>query len=76
MNLLPNKMTVLLERNEQRYKEIHWPMCPLPQRKSKSSGLPSPECPFNKIAIDLVTECETSSSGNKHILTIIDHLTF
>ena len=33
-----------------------------------------PEWPFNKIAIDLVTECETSSSGNKHILTIIDHL--
>ena len=30
---------------------------------------------FNKIAIDLVTECETSTSGNKHILTIIDHLT-
>ena len=34
-----------------------------------------PEHPFAKIAIDLVTECETSSSGNKHILTIIDHLT-
>ena len=33
------------------------------------------ECPFDKIAMDLVTECETSSSGNKHILTIIDHLT-
>ena len=31
--------------------------------------------PFNKIAIDLVTECETSTYGNKHILTIIDHLT-
>ena len=35
-----------------------------------------PEWPFNRIAIDLVTECETSSSGNKHILTIIDHLTW
>ena len=34
-----------------------------------------PDRPFDKIAIDLVTECETSSSGNKHILTIIDHLT-
>ena len=34
-----------------------------------------PNRPFNKIAIDLVTECETSASGNKHILTIIDHLT-
>ena len=29
--------------------------------------------PFNKIAIDLITECKTSNSGNKHILTIIDH---
>ena len=34
-----------------------------------------PDRPFNKIAIDLVTECETSTSGNKHILTIIDLLT-
>ena len=34
-----------------------------------------PEHPFDKITIDLVTECETSSSDNKHILTIIDHLT-
>ena len=30
---------------------------------------------FDKIAIDLVKGCETSTSGNKHILTIIDHLT-
>ena len=30
------------------------------------------EWPFDKIAINLVTECETSTSGNKHILTIID----
>ena len=34
-----------------------------------------PDKPFDKIAIDLVTNCETSTSGNKHILTIIDHLT-
>ena len=34
-----------------------------------------PDRPFDKIAIDLVTECEMSTSGNKHILTIIDHLT-
>ena len=31
--------------------------------------------PFDKIAIDLITECETSTSGNKHVLTIIGHLT-
>ena len=34
-----------------------------------------PGRPFDKIAIDLVTDCETSTSGNKHILTIKDHLT-
>ena len=34
-----------------------------------------PDRPFDKIAIDLVTECETSTSGNRHILTITDHLT-
>ena len=34
-----------------------------------------PYRPFEKIAIDLVTDCKTSTSGNKHILTIIDHLT-
>ena len=32
------------------------------------------ERPFDKITIDLVTECKTSNSNNKHILTIIDHL--
>ena len=26
-----------------------------------------PDRPFDKIAIDLITECETSTSGNKHI---------
>ena len=34
-----------------------------------------PDRPFDKIAIDLSIECETSTSGNKHILMIIDHLT-
>ena len=34
-----------------------------------------PDRLFDKIAINLVMECETSMSGNKHILTIIDHLT-
>ena len=33
------------------------------------------ERPFDKIAINLVMECETSTPGNKHILTIIDNLT-
>ena len=30
---------------------------------------------FNKIAIGLVKQCETSSSGNRHIPTTIYHLT-
>ena len=34
-----------------------------------------PDRLFDKIGIDLVTDCKTSTSGNKHILTIIDHLT-
>ena len=34
-----------------------------------------PDRPFDKIATDLIEECATSTSGNKHILTIIDHLT-
>ena len=80
MDLLPNKMTILLERNEQRYKEIHCLVYPLLQRKSEDSSLSTPDdrdssMSFDKIAIDLITECETSSAGNKHILTIIDNLT-
>ena len=34
-----------------------------------------PDRPFDKIAIVLVTECTISTSGNRHILSIIDHLT-
>ena len=34
-----------------------------------------PDRPFYKTAIDIVTEYETSTSHNKHILTIIDYLT-
>ena len=50
------------------------------EKKAKVQAYPVqmtdiPVHPFNKIAIDLVTKCKTSSSGKKHILTIIDHLT-
>ena len=34
----------------------------------------TPECPFDKITMDLVTKYEISNAGNKHILTMIDHL--
>ena len=55
-------------------------MHPLPQRESQDSELPTSMIkihnrPIDKIAIDLITECKTSTSGNKHILTIIEHLT-
>ena len=79
MDLLLNKMTVLLERHEQRYKHIA--QCTLCCReKAKVQAYPLqmleiPEHPFNKITTDLVKECETSNSGNKHILTIKDYLT-
>ena len=33
-----------------------------------------PDRPFDKIAIDLVSVLNISTSGNKHILTIIHHL--
>ena len=33
-----------------------------------------PNRPFDKTAMDLVMDCETSNSGNKHILTIFDYL--
>ena len=33
-----------------------------------------PDRPFNKIAIDLVSDLNVSVSRNQHILTIIDHL--
>ena len=34
-----------------------------------------PDKPFDEIAINLVSDLNMSSSGNQHILTIIDHLT-
>ena len=40
-DLLSNKVSVLLERHKQGYQEIHSSTCTLPQRKSKSSSLPS-----------------------------------
>ena len=50
------------------------------EKKAKVQQYPlqmteKPDRPFDKIAINLVTDCEISTSGNKHILTIIDHLT-
>ena len=53
-------------------------LCPREKAKVQAYPLQMMEIsdrPFDKIAIDLVvTKCETSNSGNKHILIIIDHL--
>ena len=53
-------------------------LCRCDKAKVQQYPLQMTEIPdrlFDKIAIDLVTDCKTSTSGNKHILTIIDHLT-
>ena len=53
-------------------------LCHREKAKIQNYPLPMmeiPHRPFNKIAVDLITECETSTSGNRLILTIIDHLT-
>ena len=52
-------------------------LCHREKAKVQAYPLQMTEIPdrlFDKIAIDLVIECKTSTSGNKHILTIIDHL--
>ena len=53
-------------------------LCRLEKAKFQQYPLHMTEIPnrlFDKIVIDLVTDFETSTSGNKHILTIINHLT-
>ena len=53
-------------------------LCHREKAKIQSYPLQMTEIPdrhFDKIAIDLVTESKTSTSGNKNILTVIDHLT-
>ena len=72
-------MPVLLEGYEQGHKK-YIANCTLYHReKAKVQTYPLqmteiPDRPFDKIAIDIVMECDTSNSGNKHILTIIDYL--
>ena len=53
-------------------------LCHREKAKVQSYPLQMTELPdrsFDKFAIDLVTECGTSTLGNGHIITIIDHLT-
>ena len=44
------------------------------QEKAKVQQYPL-DRPFDKIVMDLVTDCKTSTLDDKHILTVIDHLT-
>ena len=62
-------MTVLLERNGKGCEGLH-PMMSYPLHMTEI-----PDRPFDKIAMDLVTDFTESNKGNKHILTIIDLLT-
>ena len=53
-------------------------LCHREKAKVQSHPLQMIEIPdraIDKITRDVVTECKTSASGNKYILTIIDHLT-
>ena len=80
MDILSYQMPIRIERDEQGYLEIYYKLCSLPMGKGKVQQYPLqmteiPDRPFDKITINLVTNCETSTLGNKHILTIIDHLT-
>ena len=73
-------MPILLERHEQCIRKYisNCTLCLREKDQVQSYPLQMTEIPegsFDKIAIDMVTECETSTSGNKHILNIIDHLT-
>ena len=77
---MPHKMTILLEGDEKTLGNALQTAFIAAEKKPKFSNThykmtDIPDKPFDKIAIDLVAECKTSTSGNKHILTIIDHLT-
>ena len=72
-------MTVLLEWNEQRYLQICHKLCPVQEEKAHMQMFPLqmmdiPDQPFDKIAIDLITDLNVSLSGNQHIITISDLL--
>ena len=79
--ILSHQMTILLEGNKKEYQEIYISNCTLCHRENAKVN-PHPlqmteilDKPFDNIPIGLVTECKTSNSVNKHILTIIDYLT-
>ena len=49
----------------------------MPEGKGKNANVSITDItdqPFDKIAIDLITDLNVSTSGNQHILVIIDHL--
>ena len=76
--MLPHKMPILLQgMNKDRKYIANCTLCHGEKAQVQSYPLQMTEileCPFDKITIDLVTECKTSPLDNKHILTIIDHL--
>ena len=79
-HILPSCQTSLLR--ERHNKDIckYINNCALSKRKKARAHIyplqmtDIPYRPFDKIAIDLVSDFNISTSGNQHILTIIDHL--
>ena len=54
-------------------------LCKIEKAKTQVNPLQMndiPDRPFNKIAIDLVSDLNVSASGDEHIITISDHLTW
>ena len=64
-------MSILLEGHEQGHPQIHQQLCIVQERKDKTQAYPLcmtdiPDRPFDKIAIDLVSDLNISASGNQH----------
>ena len=79
-NVFPDQATVLLERNGKGCERLHPMMSCVSTGESMSTIISTthdeiPDRPFDKIAMDLVTDFTESIKGNKHTLTIIDLLT-
>ena len=55
----------------------NWALCKMEKARTQVYPLQMadvPDKPFDKIEIDLVSDINAYTSGNQHILAIIDHL--
>ena len=82
-HILPNKKTILLERYEQGHKKIHCKLTALSVNVTKQKFNNIPPADDEDTRQTIWQDCHRSgiptaklpASGNKHILTIIDHPT-